>query len=125
MRDSLKDWAGFNPSPRAKLDERTAPLGGGGAEERERLHIAGDPSLCDPGGPAELLATWLGRLEALLARQKEVLAACAKHYQRMAGQDWHAWLTGKLSQGARNAHSAIKDPLSWRPTSTLSSEGQL
>ena len=89
------------------------------------VFVAGDPSLCDLDRPDSQAPAKLVRLEALLARQKEVLASCTKHYSCVAGQDWHAWLTDKLSQGARNAHCAIKDPLAWQPTTTLSSEGLL
>jgi len=50
------------------------------------VFVAGDPSLCDLDRPDSQAPAKLVRLEALLAKQKEVLAACTKHYSCMAAQ---------------------------------------
>eukprot|EP00959_Pyramimonas_sp_CCMP1952_P099542 2081058-Pyramimonas_sp.AAC.1 len=81
-----------------------------------------------------LLAGWIREsldeefgeeLEALYDKQKEALSSCLSEFEAIAKKDWHAWVTDKLDQGARNAHTALKDPVCWRPTTTLTEEGCL
>ena len=72
---------------------------------------------------ADGILLYRSELEELL---DEVTGLCSSAKAQAANSSrsaWHDWLRAGLDKGGRVAHAALKDPIGWSTTTTMSSNG--